>query len=84
MATPADEKAAFVQRLARDINCLTDPDRFKRKRALDTLSRELFEGRGVSDTNRPRGLILPLQPTPQTSEDAHLAHGSLARWWRGV
>ena len=30
------------QQLARDLNCLKDPDRFKRKSGLDALQRELF------------------------------------------
>jgi len=33
----------FAAKHARDINSLADPDRFKRKRALDTLSTELFD-----------------------------------------
>lgn len=45
--TIVQERQTLGTRLARDINCLTDPDRFKRKRAIDTLQRELFE-RNVS------------------------------------
>lgn len=38
----------MIARLARDVNCMADPDRFKRKRALDTLSKELFDLQTVS------------------------------------
>ncbi len=44
----ANERDAVLQKHARDINMLSDPDRFKRKRALDTLTQSLLEGKSVS------------------------------------
>ena len=39
----ADDRSALLARLARDVNCLRDPDRFKRRAGLDALVRALFE-----------------------------------------
>lgn len=47
MADAEAERAALATRLARDVNCLRDGDRFKRKRGVDTLARELFDGAKV-------------------------------------
>ena len=41
------ERLALQQKLARDINCLSDADRFKRKRGIDALTKELFDSKNV-------------------------------------
>mgnify|MGYP001147442535 CR=1 FL=1 len=57
--------ASVTARLARDINCVSDSDKFKRKRALVTLSAALFDGAEVR-VQRPWFILrLPsLTPTP--------------------
>lgn len=34
-------RASFLSRLARDVNCLSDADKHKRRRALDAVARAL-------------------------------------------
>lgn len=45
MASSDPARSAFLA--ARDVNLLSDPDRFKRRRALDSVTKELFEGQNV-------------------------------------
>jgi hypothetical protein len=47
-------RAGLLASLARDINCLRDQDRFKRRAGLDALQRELFtKVRGASPLHCP-------------------------------
>jgi hypothetical protein len=39
-----ESKAAILARLARDINCMADADRHKRRRALQTVLNSLLNG----------------------------------------
>ena len=46
-AQVAKEVESLLAKYARDINCLSDPDRFKKKRALGTLTTALVDAGDV-------------------------------------
>ena len=41
MASASEQRASFLARLARDVNCLSDADKHKRRRALEAVARAL-------------------------------------------